>query len=327
VAIINVIMLNFHHRKTSRPLPAHRQPDSLKLTCQLAALKTLHGVLAAVEEKYGDKSSERVLFIKGVQGRVAKPWAHRDYTYYLAKIEEVREHLRRSCAPSVLAELAKCALDVYNRFDNRRRMGDEIALLCVLCNRASPVLALPDKYESATFVLEMLVSYRHRFQKPEKNYFWSRQSEALIGSTVASARHLTSLKLAVASDALLRCVAANARSLTELEVQLSLDATDEGLMALADKTSVSCADYRSNPAWLSASRGELGHEWFVKDSLLFTTPSPTATTLATIRTEKRNEISLAAADRSQWRDTGLGCKNLVKLRINGDFVYPPAKQR
>lgn len=48
--------------------------------------------------------------------------------------------------------------------------------------------------------------------------------------------YLFSLKLASASDSLLRCLAAYARSLTELEVQLALDATDEGLMAIAGKT-------------------------------------------------------------------------------------------
>ncbi len=92
---------------------------------------------------------------------------------------------------SSLCELTQTALEIYNRFDNRRRMGVEVLLLAMLTNRHSRAFQLPDKYHSPVFVLEMLVSCKHRFQKPDKCYFWSRQSEALLTSTLATAKNLT----------------------------------------------------------------------------------------------------------------------------------------
>ncbi len=45
-----------------------------------------------------------------------------------------------------------------SQFDNRRRMGVELCVLSLLCGRRSSAFAVPDKYHSPTFVLEMLVS-------------------------------------------------------------------------------------------------------------------------------------------------------------------------
>lgn len=78
---------------------------------------------------------------------------------------------------------------------------------------------------------------RHRFQKPEKAYFWSRQSQELLGSVFQlCSRHLTRLKLAIANDVLLKTVAIHCPNLTDLEVQFAHDVTEEALFALAGKS-------------------------------------------------------------------------------------------
>ncbi len=75
-------------------------------------------------------------------------------------MQEVRDHLSRCCVQSTLSELSQMALDIYNRFDNRRRMGVEVLVLSMLATKHSTWFAVPDKYHSPTFVLEMLVSCR-----------------------------------------------------------------------------------------------------------------------------------------------------------------------
>ena len=68
-----------------------------------------------------------------------------------------------------------------------------------------------------------------------KAYFWSRQSECLLASTLATARNLTRVKLPSVGDALLRCLAINCRKLLEVELQFAPDVTDGGLLALVGK--------------------------------------------------------------------------------------------
>lgn len=75
-------------------------------------------------------------------------------------MEEVRYHLSRHCVQSALDDLSRIALNIYNRFDNLRRMGVEILVLAMLANKNSQVFEIPDKYDSPLFVQEMLVSYR-----------------------------------------------------------------------------------------------------------------------------------------------------------------------
>ena len=58
----------------------------------------------------------------------------------------------------MLDHLSRVALDVYNRFDNRRRMGCEVAVLAMVAGKAAKAFQVPDKYHSRTFVLEMLAS-------------------------------------------------------------------------------------------------------------------------------------------------------------------------
>jgi hypothetical protein len=63
------------------------------------------------------------------------------------------------------------------RYDNRRRMGVELLVLCMLAGPALLSFQIPDKYHASYFVIDMLVSCRHRFQKPSASFFWSKQSE------------------------------------------------------------------------------------------------------------------------------------------------------
>ncbi len=143
-----------------------------------------------IESSYGDKSAEKTYFIRGVQGKISRPSANRDYTYFLAKVravvrpvvcltsavatsralstqvQEVREHLSSCCVQSALSDLSQTALDIYNRFDNRRRMGVELIVLAMLASRRATWFAVPDKYHSPTFVLEMLVSCRSEIEIP-----------------------------------------------------------------------------------------------------------------------------------------------------------------
>ena len=46
------------------------QPDSLKLTSQLAILKLVHRTAFKLDETQGDKSSGKTFYLKGIQGQV-----------------------------------------------------------------------------------------------------------------------------------------------------------------------------------------------------------------------------------------------------------------
>ena len=137
-----------------------QQPDSLKLSATLCVLRHLHKVAEEIEAEYGDKSAESAFFHCGVQGKVTKHSAERDYDYFIAKAAEVREHLEDNLVQDQIAELASTALEIYNRCENRRRMGLEVVILSFLVNRRSSWLEIPEKYHSKTFVMDMLVSCR-----------------------------------------------------------------------------------------------------------------------------------------------------------------------
>lgn len=91
---------------------------------------------------------------------VSRPSWHRDYSYLLACVGQVREHLTRHLVGESIEALARTALEIYNRFDNRRRMGVEVIVLSMLVTKYSTWFEVPDKYHSVVFVLEMLVSCR-----------------------------------------------------------------------------------------------------------------------------------------------------------------------
>ena len=60
---------------TTDPLVTVRsgmQPDSLKLSAQLAMLKLLHRAAFQLEELLGDKSSGKTFYLRGIQGQVDK---------------------------------------------------------------------------------------------------------------------------------------------------------------------------------------------------------------------------------------------------------------
>ena len=46
------------------------QPDSLKLTSQLAILKVVHRTAFKLDETQGDKSSGKTFYLRGIQGQV-----------------------------------------------------------------------------------------------------------------------------------------------------------------------------------------------------------------------------------------------------------------
>ena len=66
---------------------------------------------------------------------------------------------------------------LFFRYDNRRRMGVEVIVLTMLATPTMTRWEIPEKYHSTYFVIDMLVSCRHRFQKPSAAFFWSKQSE------------------------------------------------------------------------------------------------------------------------------------------------------
>ena len=91
------------------------QPDSLKLSSQLAMLKLLHKTAFKLDETLGDKSSGRTYFLRGIQGQVSHPVWNRDYFYLNGKIQEVREYMRENCVHTVAEELLTLALDIFSR--------------------------------------------------------------------------------------------------------------------------------------------------------------------------------------------------------------------
>ena len=97
------------------------------------------------------------------------------------------------------------------RYDNRRRMGVEVMVLSMLATPAMTRWEVPEKYHSTYFVIDMLVSCRHRFQKPNAAFFWSKQSEAILMCTFRQSANLTRLVLPLANDMMLKSIAVHCR--------------------------------------------------------------------------------------------------------------------
>ena len=57
---------------------------------------------------------------------------NRDYFYLNGKVAEVREYMRENCVHTVAEDLLALALDIFSRYDNRRRMGVEVMVLTML---------------------------------------------------------------------------------------------------------------------------------------------------------------------------------------------------
>ena len=211
------------------------QPDSLKLSSQLAFLKLLHKTAFKLDDSLGDKSSGKTYYLRGIQGQVSSPVWNRDYFYLNGKIQEVRDYLKENYVHTVAEELMALGMDIFSRYDNRRRMGVEIMVLTMLATPTITKWEVPEKYHSTYFVIDMLVSCRHRFQKPSASFFWSKQSEAIIMCTFRQTMNLSRLVLPLCNDMLLKAIAVYCRNLKELEMTLALDATEEGLLALAGR--------------------------------------------------------------------------------------------
>jgi len=296
------------------------QPDSLKLSCQLEILKLLHRTAFQLDETLGDKSSGKTFYLRGIQGRVSRPVWARDYLYLTGKIQEARDHLVDNLAATLSDDLFALAMDIFSRYDNRRRMGVEVMVLSMLATPAMTRWEVPEKYHSTYFVIDMLVSCRHRFQKPNAAFFWSKQSEAILMCTFRQSANLTRLVLPLANDMMLKSIAVHCRHLLELEIQLSLDATEEGLLALAGR-SAQQRDQGFHKPWDNALyiHKDFGSpkEWYIKDSLLFTPPIA----------NKRSLPPKQCDSLFPTFPTGFGCKKLVKFRLSGDFIFPPMAQR
>jgi len=296
------------------------QPDSLKLSSQLAMLKLLHKTAFKLDETLGDKSSGRTFFLRGIQGQVSHPVWNRDYFYLNGKIQEVREYMRENCVHTVAEELLTLALDIFSRYDNRRRMGVEVMVLTMLASPTITRWEVPEKYHSTYFVIDMLVSCRHRFQKPSASYFWSKQSEAIIMCTFRQSINLSRLVLPLCNDMLLKAIAVYCRNLREFELTLALDATEEGLLALAGR-SIMRRDQGYHKHWDNALYMHkdfgLTKEWYIKDSLLFT---PACTSKRTLPPRQIDHMP-------PTYNTGFGCLKMTKFRLSGDFIFPPMASR
>lgn len=297
------------------------QPDSLKLTTQLSILKMLHQAAFQLDETLGDKSSGKAFYLRGIQGQVSRPVWSRDYLYLNGKIQEIRGYLKENCVHTVSDDLFTLALDVFSRYDNRRRMGVELIVLAMLATPGMHRWEVPEKYHSTYFVIDMLVSCRHRFQKPSAAFFWSKQSEAILMCTFRQSSQLTRLVLPLCNDMLLKAIAVNCRNLWELEIQLSLDATEEGLLALAGRSGQPM-DQGFHKHWDNALHlhKDFGSpkEWYIKDSLLFTPPCSSKRTLPPRQSDSRLLPTYP---------TGFGCLKLTRFRLSGEFIFPPMASR
>ena len=108
------------------------QPDSLKLSSQLAILKVVHRTAFKLDETQGDKASGKTFYLRGIQGQVrhgggfliflikpilqvSRPVWNRDYFYLNGKIQEVRDYMRENCVHTVADDLLSLALDIFSR--------------------------------------------------------------------------------------------------------------------------------------------------------------------------------------------------------------------
>ena len=72
----------------------------------------------------------KLIHYLGVQ--VSHPVWNRDYFYLNGKVQDVREYMRENCVHTVAEDLLALALDIFSRYDNRRRMGVEVMVLTML---------------------------------------------------------------------------------------------------------------------------------------------------------------------------------------------------
>jgi len=294
-----------------------RHPDTLKLKAQLCTLKHIHNVAFRLESSQGDKSFRRNMYIRGVQGSVVYPMWNRDYFIFIALIDEVRNYLEENCVNTIICDLYKLALVIFNRNENRRRMGVELIVLCLLSTPNQEFWSLPTKYNESDTILEMLVSLKKRFQKPKVVPFWSRQSEALIVSTLRLTSNLSKLTLSLCNDKILRAISIHCRKLLELEVGLSSDVTEEGLLAIAGR-SVHEKDQGLNrdTEYSLNLQKDFGpsKEWYIKDSMLFT--PPTSSQKQFLPPKECDKLVITYP-------THFGCKLLKRLKVFGNIVFPP----
>ena len=64
---------------------------------------------------------------------------------------------------SLVPALNSVKLLFLDRYDNRRRMGVEVLVLTMLSTPTMTRWELPEKYHTTYFVIDMLVSCRHRY--------------------------------------------------------------------------------------------------------------------------------------------------------------------
>ena len=110
------------------------------------------------------------------------------------------------------------------------------------------------------------------------------------------------------------------RNLREFELTLALDATEEGLLALAGR-SIMRRDQGYHKHWDNALYMHkdfgLTKEWYIKDSLLFT---PACTSKRTLPPRQIDHMPPTYT-------TGFGCLKMTKFRLSGDFIFPPMASR
>ena len=142
----------------------------------------------------------------------------------------------------------------------------------------------------------------------------------MVTATLGQMPGLARLVLPLCNDALLKAIAVHCRQLRELELTLALDATEEGLLALAGR-SVLPRDQGTHKHWDNALylHKDFGSskKWYVKDSLLVTPPCSARRTLPPPQLTSMPPT---------W-PTGFGCTRLTKFRLAGDFIFPPMATR
>ena len=139
------------------------------------------------------------------------------------------------------------------------------------------------------------------------------------------------------------------RHLLELELQLALDATEEGLLAIAGRSALEfdqgLTNHHHHPPHPSSSSALYLHrdfgpakDWYVKDALLFTPPpQPSSSSSSTTSNNNAAVGGLAAAAKRaipppcdsllRTFPTGFGCTRLRRFRLAGDFIFPPMVAR
>jgi hypothetical protein len=118
-------------------------------------------------------------------------------------------------------------------------------------------------------------------------------------------------------------------NLVELEVQLALDATEEGLLAIAGRSALEYDQGLHHRHWDNALylHKDFGpaKDWYVKDALLFTPPPSTPANAAGGGTKRSPPLPCDSLLRTF--PTDFGCTRLRRFRLSGDFIFPPMTAR